>query len=183
MKIINKILIALILFFSFFVIIGELDRGLVIVLKDSSIVLTLLFPYILRKLFKLEINEGVIFVWIVFIFLSHFLGVMCEFYDKWYYFDKISHTFSGILSGTVGLMILDRFKIKNFVFGILFILSFTCLCAFLWEVFEFVCNALFGGDAQKVMETGVTDTMLDMIVAFIGSICVCVYYYFNKNKI
>ena len=31
------------------------------------------------------------------------------------------------------------------------------------------CEA-FGGDAQKVAETGVDDTMWDMIVAFVGSI-------------
>ena len=183
MKMINKVLMGIILLFSAFVIMGELDRGIVIILKDSSIILTLLFPYILKRLFKIEINEGVIFVWIVFIFLSHFLGVMCELYNEWYYFDKVSHTFSGVLSGTVGLMILDRNKIKKLAFGILFILSFTCLCAFLWEVFEFTCNALFGGDAQRVLLTGVTDTMLDMIVAFVGSMGVCIFYYFNRNKI
>lgn len=181
MKMINKFLIILIIVLSAFIIFGEFDRGIVIVLKDSSIVLTLLFPYILKRLFKIDINEGVIFVWIVFIFLSHFLGVICELYNRWYYFDKVSHTFSGVLSGTVAVMILDRLNIKKKGFVILFILSFTSMCAFLWEVFEFTCNALFGGDAQRVALTGVTDTMMDMIVAFIGSLFVCLYYKAKKK--
>lgn len=180
MKMINKFLIILTIVLSVFIIFGEFDRGIVIVLKDSSIVLTLLFPYILKRLFKIDISDGVIFVWIVFIILSHFLGVICELYNEWYYFDKVSHTFSGVLSGTVAVMILDRLKIKNVSFGILFILSFTSMCAFLWEVFEFTCNALFGGDAQRVIATGVNDTMMDMIVAFVGSLFVCLYYKAKK---
>jgi len=180
MKLINRFLVIFTILLSAFIIFGEFDRGIVIILKDSSIVLTLLFPYILKKLFKVDISDGVIFVWIIFIFLSHFLGVICELYNEWYYFDKVSHTFSGVLSGTVGVMVLDRLKIKKKWFGILFILSFTSMCAFLWEVFEFTCNALFGGDAQRVVATGVTDTMMDMIVAFVGSLFVCLYY---KKKI
>lgn len=180
MKMINKLLIIITIFLSSFIVFGEFDRGIVIVLKDFSIVLTLLFPYILRRLFKVDISDGVIFIWIIFIFSSHFLGVICELYNKWYYFDKVSHTFSGVLSGTVGVMILDKMNIKKKGFGVLFTLSFTCLCAFLWEVFEFVCNTLFGGDAQRVVTTGVTDTMMDMIVAFVGCLFVCVHYYRKK---
>ena len=181
MEMINKFLIILTIVLSTFIIFGEFDRGIVIVLKDSSIVLTLLFPYILKRLFKIDISDVVIFVWIVFIILSHFLGVICELYNEWYYFDKVSHTFSGVLSGVVGVMILDRLRVKKIVFGILFILSFTSMCAFLWEVFEFTCNALFGGDAQRVALTGVTDTMLDMIVAFVGSIFVSSVYYLKER--
>lgn len=182
MKKINMFFIVLIIILSFIVVFSELDRGIVIVLKDSSIIFTLLLPYIIKRLFKVKISEGFIFVWILFIFLAHYMGVICQMYNKWYYFDKVTHTFSGVLSGCAGIVILNNVKPKGMWFKILFILSFTWLCAGLWEVFEFTCNALFGGDAQRVALTGVTDTMLDMIVAFIGSIFVCFVYYFKEKN-
>ncbi len=181
MKKINIGLIILTIVLSFMTIVHELDRGIVIILKDSSIVLTLLFPYIVKKLFKFNVSESTVFVWIIFIFLAHYMGVICELYFKWYYFDKVTHTFSGVLSAFVAIMILDKVKVKSMLFRIIFILSFTWLCAGLWEVFEFTCNALFGGDAQRVALTGVTDTMLDMIVAFAGSLVVSLFYYLKEK--
>ena len=183
MKKINHILIFVIIILSFITIFSELDKGIVIFLKDSSIILTLLIPYILNKVFKLNINEGLVLIWIIFIFLAHYLGVICNMYNEWEMFDKITHTFSGILSGGVAILILDRMKTKNIAFNILFILSFTWLCAGLWEVFEFTCNALVGGDAQRVISTGVSDTMWDMIVAFFGSIFISAVYYLKKYSV
>lgn len=181
MKKVNVFLIILTICLSFVTIVTELDKGMVVILKDSSIVFTLLVPYIFRKLFKVKIDESVIFVWIIFIFLAHYLGVVCQLYYKVDYFDKVAHTFSGVLSGFVAVMILNNVKIKSMLFRIIFIIAFSCMCAFLWETFEFTCNALFGGDAQMVVKTGVTDTMLDMIVAFVGSVLVSVYYYFKES--
>ena len=168
---------------AFFNIFSSLDKGIVIFLKDASIILTILVPYMLNKLFKLNINETLIFIWIVFIFLAHFLGVICNLYNEWEMFDKVTHTFSGVLSGGVAILMLDRVKSKNILFNIIFILSFTSLCACLWEVFEFTCNALVGGDAQRVALTGVSDTMWDIIVAFFGSLFVSAFYFLKNQKI
>lgn len=181
MKKINYLSIMIILICAFFTIFSELDRGIVIFLKDSSIFLTIVFPYILNKFFKLNINESFIFIWIIFIFMAHYLGVICNYYNIIDYFDKIVHTFSGILSASVAIIILSKVKSNNILFNIIFILSFTWMCAGLWEVFEFVCNALFGGDAQMVVATGVSDTMWDMIVAFLGAIIVSIFYYLKKK--
>ena len=181
MKKLNYILIICILLCSFTTIIHEFDKGIVTVLKDSSIVLTLTFPYIIKKIFKLNISEYLIFIWIIFIFLAHYLGATLELFFKWYMFDKVTHFMSGILSGGVGILILEKVECKKLLFNMLFILSFTWFCAGMWEVFEFTCNYLFGGDAQRVVLTGVSDTMWDMIVAFLGSIIVCFVYYFKKK--
>ena len=88
---------------------------------------------------------------------------------------------SGILSAMVGALILEKANYKKMFFNLLFIICFTWFCAGMWEVFEFTCNYLFGGDAQRVVLTGVSDTMWDMIVAFFGSIIVSTFYYF-RNK-
>ena len=181
MKKINYLLICIVLICSMFTVATELDKGIVIVLKDSSIILTIILPYILKKIFKLDINETLIFIWIIFIFLAHYLGVALEFYNKWPGFDKVTHFVSGILSGYVAVLVLNKEKLQKKLFNVLFIVSFTWFCAGMWEVFEFTCNYLFGGDAQKVLETGVSDTMWDMIVAFIGSVIVSAIYYFKKK--
>lgn len=179
MKKINIALLIVTLVCAFITILGELDRGIVIILKDSSIVLTASLPYIFNKIFNRKLSDGFIFMWLVFIFLAHYLGVTAEFYNKWEGFDKVTHTMSGVLTAYIALLFIPK---RNTVwFNILFMISFSVLCAFLWETFEFVCNLLFGGDAQRVVATGVTDTMLDMIVAFIGASLFSIGYYI-KNK-
>ena len=69
MKKINIIFIITTICLAFMSIITELDKGIVILLKDSSIALTLLIPYIVRKIFKVDIDESLVFVWIIFIML------------------------------------------------------------------------------------------------------------------
>ena len=156
------------------------ETKLAFILKDLSIVLTLTAPYIFEKIFKKNLGEGFKLMWIIFIFMAHYLGVIDHFYDKYYYFDKIVHAISGILTAYVGVLILDK-KIKSPKISILFIISFSSLCAVSWEIFEYICNILVGGDAQRVALTGVDDTMIDMIVAIIGSLIFALYYYNSKR--
>ena len=61
------------------------------------------------------------------------------------------------------------------------------LGAGLWETFEFTCDKIFDKDAQRVLLTGVNDTMKDMIVAYIGSLVFILFYsyeyMYDKNGI
>ncbi len=180
-KKLNILLILITLTCSTFTIINELDSSIVIILKDASIYFTIFLPYIVRKIFKIEIKEDLVTIWIIFIFFSHYLGVAAEYYNKWEYLDKITHCISGVITAYIAAMILNYNKTKNVIFNILFIISFTWFCAGMWEVFEFTCNYLFGGDAQRVALTGVSDTMWDMIVAFFGSVAFSIYYYFKRK--
>ncbi len=175
MKKINLFLVFFTLICAFFTIMTELDKGIVVILKDSSIIFTLTLPYILRKFFKLDISDTFTFIWIIFIFLAHYLGVTAELYFKIPGFDKVTHTMSGVLSACAAYLLLKNKKINDTFFNILFIISFSFMCAGMWEIFEFTCNALVGGDAQRVAETGVDDTMWDIIVAFFGSTMFIIY--------
>lgn len=49
-------------------------------------------------------------------------------------------------------------------------------------IFEFISDYLLNGDAQRVIETGVTDTMKDMICALLGNILFILIYVYNRNK-
>lgn len=182
MKKINILLILITLILSAINVLEELDTTIVIILKDASIAFTIFMPYIVQKIFKIEVNEGFKTIWIIFIFLAHYMGVGLEMYNQWDGFDKITHCMSGVLTAYIAYIILEYNKTKSKIFHVLFIVSFTWFCAGMWEVFEFTCNHFFGGDAQRVAATGVSDTMWDMIVAFLGSIAFSSYYLIKTKK-
>ena len=156
------------------------DNNIVLVLKDISIIITISALYIIQKLFKIKISEGLNLIYIIFIFMAHFLGVICELYNYIYWFDKFVHFLSGVVTSFVAIYLLIKFKKdKNMFFDILYIITLTLAIAALWEVFEYLSSYYFNLDPQKVALTGVSDTMGDIIVAFLGSILTSISYYFE----
>ena len=182
---INIVLILVSIIGSFYFVFTR-DDQLGLILKDASIIITITLPYIIEKLFKIKIDINTKFAYIIFVFMAHFLGATCELYNKIYWFDKFTHTLSGVLTAYAAILLLKHLKKynkKDRFFNVLFIIAFALMIASFWEMFEFTANILFGGDAQKVASTGVTDTMMDIIVAFLGSILYSiVYLFFNKKE-
>lgn len=156
------------------------DNNIVLILKDISIIFSISALYIIQRIFKIKINELINLIYIIFIFLAHFLGVICELYNYIYWFDKFVHFLSGIITSFAAIYLLVKFKKdKNLFFDILSIIAITLMVASLWEIFEYLSGYYFGLDPQKVVLTGVNDTMGDIIVAFLGSILVSICYYFE----
>ena len=117
------------------------DNNLVLILKDISIVFTISAIYIIQKIFKIKISDSLNLIYIIFIFMAHFLGVICELYNYIYWFDKFVHFLSGVITSFVAVYILVKFKKdKNIYFNILFIIAFTLMVASLWEIFEYFAN-------------------------------------------
>lgn len=180
-KKINYLLILISSIISVYIALTK-ESNIVYILKDISIILSISALYIAQKIFKIRINEGLNFIYIVFIFIAHFLGVVVDLYTKIYWFDKFTHFLSGILTSFAAIYILVKNKEKNILFNTLFILSFSMLIASIWEVFEYLSSYYFNVDPQKVILTGVTDTMGDIIVALLGSILVSLSYYFEHKE-
>lgn len=180
MKKINDVLIFLVILISVcFAIkdfnIGAYDR----LLGSLSITFVLFIPRIVRKLFKIKISDAMEFVYILFIFLAQFLGSVVNLYNTVWWYDLFMHFLSGILTSFLALEVLkwfNMYKEKNKIFNALFIISLSLMIAVLWEFSEFTGDSLFGMNVQHNMETGVKDTMQDMLVAFLGSIIVSVLY-------
>lgn len=180
-KKINIILILIAVFGSIYITITK-DRSLVYILKDLSIILTINALYIIKKIFKVNINEYINFIYILFIFNAHFLGVIINLYGKIYCFDKFTHFLSGLVSSLGAIFILIKSKKNgNRKFDIFYIISVSLMVASLWEMFEFTSSRFFNVDPQRVKLTGVTDTMEDIIVAFLGSIIISMMYYFEDK--
>lgn len=183
----NKLLIIIVVVLALFHIFLNLFtspdyfENIATFLKDLSIIITVIAPFIVEKVFKIKLSDGFKTLWIIFIFMAHYVGVILGLYDAFIGYDKIVHTVSGILTAYAAILIIGNKNLSD-KFKFLFVVAFAALCAVSWEAFEFVCNILVGGDAQRVLETGVSDTMLDMIVALLGSICFMGFYLINKKR-
>ena len=158
------------------------------ILISLSIIPVMLVPYTVRKLFKLNITPTLECIYLIFAFFAHFFGSILNFYDTINHYDTLVHFSSGIAVSFLALYLLINFKRysnKKVLFNTLFIISFVLMIAVFWEFFEYSCDILFKKDAQKVLETGVNDTMGDMIACFIGTILFNIMYIYeektNKN--
>jgi len=66
-------------------------------------------------------------------------------------------------------------------FVALFSFSFALAMGAVWEIFEFSMDASIGFNMQRT-DTGVFDTMSDLIVDTLGALFVCIAGYFYLKK-
>lgn len=161
--------------------VGSYDR----LLGDITIPLVLLLPRIFSKLFKIKITSAMELVYVIFIILAQFIGSVVNLYNTVWWYDLFAHFLSGVLTSILALVVLNWFGIykeKNRGFNFLFIISFTLMIASIWEFLEFGSDTFFGMNVQHSLDTGVRDTMEDMLIAFSGSLIVSISY-LVENKI
>lgn len=161
--------------------VGSYDR----ILGDITVPFVLLIPRIMGKIFKIKITSAMELVYVLFIILAQFLGSVVNLYNKVWWYDLFAHFLSGILTSVLSLVVLNWFGVynrKNKWFNFLFIISFTLMIASIWEFMEFGTDTFFGMNVQHSIETGVRDTMEDMLVAFLGSLIVSISY-LVENKV
>ncbi len=186
MKKLNNILIFLCSLASVCFLVKDLNLGSYDrLLGDATVPLVLLLPRIISNIFKIKITSAMELVYIIFIILAQFVGSVVNLYNKVWWYDLFAHFLSGILTAILSLVILDWFGIykeKNKGFNFLFIISFTLMIASLWEFLEFGVDTFFGMNVQHSIDTGVRDTMEDMLIAFLGSLIVSISY-LVENKI
>lgn len=142
----------------------------------------LLVPLICKKLFKLKLDEVILSSYYIFLILASLFGVFMRFYSIIPWYDDFVHFLSGFLVSYFALFIVRRFDIKNKVFIVIFIISFSLGIAALWEFFEYFIDILLDKDLQKVVLFGVKDTMNDMLMAFLSSIIFSIGYIFKTKK-
>ena len=175
MKKINNLIIIVLLVVSYIIALYNLKRKILVrFLIAISSLFVLLVPKLLRK-FKIKISDNLEFAYLLFIIFAYFLGTVINFYGMISSYDTIMHFLSGIFEAYIAIQILQNSK-NNKQLDILFIIGFVSLISVCWETFEFTASILLKVDPQKVVSTGVTDTMKDLIVALIGGILVILLY-------
>ncbi|PAY16133.1 hypothetical protein CKO51_28430 [Rhodopirellula sp. SM50] len=124
---------------------------------------------------------------VAFIFASLFLGEIRDYYIRFWWWDIALHTTSGGLLGILGLLLVyvlnetprvDLHMRPGFV--AFFAFCFALATGAIWEVFEFSMDQFFGMNMQKPMlgdPSGLTDTMIDLIVDALGALVVSIAGY------
>jgi hypothetical protein len=153
---------------------------------SSTLILSLTFlPYLFEKKSKINLPLEFEFVVIVFIYISLFLGEIQGYYAKFWWWDVLLHTSSGIALGFAGFLILYVLYFKNKVTAApiwiaIFAFCFGMAIGGVWEIFEFGMDQFFGLNMQK---SGLIDTMWDLIVNALGTLLTSfVGYYYIKGK-
>ncbi len=158
----------------------------------SFLIILTLTPTILYRKYKFVIPHEIEIVAIVFIFASGYLGEVREYYEKFWWWDKILHTSSGILLGIVGFLIVYILnKIERFMifmkpgFVALFSFTFAVALGAVWEIYEFGMDKFFDlGMQSHELYSDLEDTMWDIIVDTLGAAIISFlgYFYMAKDK-
>lgn len=146
-----------------------------IVKLNPIILLGSLVPYFLKCIFKYYAKSEMVLFYYIFFICAYVLGVVFKMYHTTEWMDIFTHFLSGIFFTVCAFFFIkDTFLCsKNSVLlASIFLLSFSSLIAFIWETGEFTYDQIFKKDTQFVSETGVSDTMEDMIAAEVGSFLV-----------
>jgi hypothetical protein len=149
-----------------------------------TVILLTLLPTCLTRRKRIIIPPEFQFFAALFVFLSLYLGSGFDFYYRFWWWDLVLHTSSGFLLGIIGfiaLFVLNRLDhlpatIKP-VFLCFFGVTFAVTLGVLWEIFEFTVDRIWPSVNMQSNETGVVDTMKDLIVDTIGAVVVAVMAY------
>jgi hypothetical protein len=151
-------------------------------LTGSVIALTLT-PALLAKRYRIFVPPEFQLIAAAFVFLSLFLGSAFDYYYRFWWWDIVLHTSSGFLLGIIGFVVLFLLHRTNKVpqgmspfficfFGVLF----AVFIGVVWEIFEFIVDKFTTANMQS-RETGVDDTMHDLIVDTVGAVIVAAMGY------
>jgi type IV secretory pathway VirB2 component (pilin) len=69
--------------------------------------IVMLLPSIFERRFNLEIPSEFEIALILFIYAAMFLGEQRQFYDKFWWWDKMLHSISGLILGNIGFLIVN----------------------------------------------------------------------------
>lgn len=156
--------------------IEDWPRGLLVIVTAAMI----LSPTLVRHRLPLLIPIWLEMAIATFVYGCFFLGEVVGLYDRIWWWDMMLHTASGLLFSAVGLLLahgLGGLRLAPRV-AFLFAVMFAMSVGMFWEFFEFAYEAVFGVDMQtaKLSDgSGLTDTMLDLMLNAVGAVAVAVY--------
>lgn len=143
------------------------DKNITIYLQVSFCSLIPLIFYLSEKILKLTVSYRINITIAFQIVFSSALGSGVMLYSTTSWWDNFTHLLFGF---TASVVFEQFFKKSNLILRFLSIMG----CAALWEVFEYVCDNLLNGDAQRVvfaLQNGlnpISDTMTDIWITGVG---------------
>ncbi len=155
-------------------------------------------PTFLAKKLRFELPVILYIMFIVFLYCAIFLGEVRSFYYRVPFWDSILHSFSAMMLGVFGYMLISilnknkkiALKLTPFFMAV-FAFSFALSIGTLWEIYEFTFDGILGLNMQKFMtydgevligHEALSDTMKDLIIDAIGALVAAVLGYFFTKK-
>ena len=128
------------------------------------------------RLTGLKLVHQLDFIILAFTLIGYPLGSCLDFYARFPGYDKLIHMLSGAFVSVLCILLYCALKPErrigrgDFWLALLFTFFGSMAVAGLWELAEYGINLVTGRDVQHVLDTGVGDTMQDMLVCMIGTI-------------
>lgn len=149
-------------------------------------------PIILGHRLPVRIPHEYELLTILFVFAALFLGEFHSYYERFWWWDIVLHTTSGLLLGILGFLLVYALNESTRIdvhmrpgFVALFAFVFAVAAGTLWEIFEFAADQLFGMQMQKPMlgdPSGLTDTMWDLIVDALGAAAISGFGWWHMKR-
>jgi hypothetical protein len=156
----------------------------------------------IEKYQKIDIPDILEVIIVIFIYAGLFLSARFKLYYKFFWWDDLLHTLSGIITGFIGFIVIYKINYRysmdiSPLLAALFSFTFAITMGVFWEILEFSCDALIGsanqkwnlGGAEKLMGkpyqgSGLRDTMSDLILDSIGALAASLitYYMYKYEK-
>ena len=174
----------------YYYVIGDPNNRL---LACVGVSLLFIAPILIELIFRIKISNFIVVCLIVYSFLAGFLGSLLNFYNlstlelnEWY--DVFIHTLAGYVFSFIGLIFISRlqnYKKLNPWTVLLFCVFFTLATELVWELIEWFADSCLGQTSQGHPPVGqpaplVTDTNLDMLCNFSGSIIFAAHFIVAK---
>lgn len=151
-----------------------------------ALIFLLVAPRLLKRMFDMHVPMGLEIATAAFLVLTLFFGSINNFYEKFSWYDAILHFGSGLILTPWAFVIMRSLnrRGKNVsvspVFISFFASCFSVALAALWEMYEFGYDIFLNGE---MTESGLPDTLGDMITNLVGTLIIAVYaYIFMKRR-
>lgn len=151
--------------------------------------LTLIFitlPFLIEKRFRLEFPRQYLILLLLFFYASMFLGTANHFFTRFWWWDKMLHSFSGLIFANLGFLIamyLGRSQKLDSKFNrtlvTMFSFCFSVASGAVWEIYEYSMDKTFGFLYQGI---GIDDTMLDIICDTLGALIFALFAFFQRTE-
>ena len=131
---------------------------------------------LLHRILRLKRSYQLDMLIIGFTTLAYPLGGCVDFYRMLPGFDKLAHGLSGIFVAVLCMILFIQLKPDRSLspadvpLAIAFVFFGSTAVAGLWEIGEYLVSGIVRMDLQRVLATGVADSMNDMLICLAGTL-------------
>lgn len=155
----------------------------------------------LEKRLDIHLPKALLLTIMLFVVATIVIGDAYGQYERFWWWDDVLHSLSGIITALVGFLLVYFFNARynmrlSPTFVATFAFTFAITMGVVWEIVEFTFDVLFHTDMQRwdlpakamligkpYQGSGLRDTMSDLIVACIGALIASTVAYFSyKNE-